>query len=330
MHRILLASVVLLLTLVTPAAAQQYKPGDKVVCIADAEIRLPAGKVDDVWSGLVLTVSHTNGKFLWVSNGRPGWLDSRYVIPLNRRAIDRLTAMIKADPQNDALYDERANLWEALGELDIAIGDYTEAIRLDPDVAYYNSRGAVWYLKREYDKALADYTEVIRIVPNVVTYNNRGNVWLKKKEYDKALADYNEAIRREPAYVFAYNGRGAAWRAKGNYDRAIADYGEAIRINPKYASAYSNRAWLRATCPEAKFRDGAQAVADAERAVGLDATSADYSSTLAAAYAEAGDFAKAIETQKKALDIVPANEKADYESRLELYEAGKPYREEKK
>ena len=50
--------------------------------------------------------------------------------------------------------------------------------------------------------------------------------------------------------------------------------------------------------------------------------------TLAAAYAEAGNFAKAIEFEEKALSL-PGSEayKDDFKRRLELYRSGKPYRE---
>ena len=52
--------------------------------------------------------------------------------------------------------------------------------------------------------------------------------------------------------------------------------------------------------------------------------------TLAAAYAESGDFADAVKWQTKARDLAPANDKADLQSRLGLYQAHKPYRETEK
>jgi hypothetical protein len=52
--------------------------------------------------------------------------------------------------------------------------------------------------------------------------------------------------------------------------------------------------------------------------------------TLAAAYAECGQFSQAVERQKQAIDLASEKKKADFRSRLELYEAGKPYREERR
>ena len=91
-------------------------------------------------------------------------------------------------------------------------------------------------------------------------------------------------------------------------------------------------AWLQATCPDEQFRDGKAAFLNATQAYRLSGGKyASHFDTLAAAYAENGDFTHAREWEVKAI----AREKSDkkkgqYTARLELYRQQKPYRDEVK
>ncbi len=134
-----------------------------------------------------------------------------------------------------------------------------------------------------------------------------------------------------------YVNRGVAWAKKGDYGKAIADYSQTPRIKPNDSNAYNNLAWLQATCPDARYRDGSKAVENANTARQSDGGQHWYFlGTLAAAYAESGDFQKAVEWQAKAIDLAATDksatekDKAEANSRLELYRQGKPYRDELK
>jgi tetratricopeptide (TPR) repeat protein len=101
----------------------------------------------------------------------------------------------------------------------------------------YNNRGFVWQDKGDLDRAIADYNEAIRLDPKQANaYRNRGNAWREKGDLDRAIADLNEAIRLDPKYANAYVNRGNVWHDKGDLDRAIADYNEATGLNPKELS----------------------------------------------------------------------------------------------
>jgi tetratricopeptide (TPR) repeat protein len=279
-------------------------------------------------------------------------------------ALKDYNEAVRLDPSIDAVHANRGNLWAARKEYDKAIADYTEAIRLNPaEPLSFSGRGLAWHAKKEFDKAIADYSEVIRLDPeNVVAYKNRGHIWSRKMEYDKAIADYTEAIRRYPNDAAAYRDRGSAWYNKNQYAKAIADFDEAIRLNPRDAKAYvdrgdarretrewlksaadyaeaiklepnqsdgyEGRAWLWATCPDASHRDGTRAIEAATKACEMTAWKQPYLlDTLAAAYAEIGDFPSAVKWQAKAValsDDDAATE--DYRSRLKLYRQKKPYR----
>jgi len=259
-------------------------------------------------------------------------LDPKFALAYSNRGLARVAKKEVHSNLGNAWADAWVNAWA----YDQAIADYNEAIRLDPKfaLAYFN-RGLARYAKQAYDEAIADYDGAIRLDPKfALAYNNRGYVWHAKQDYDKAIADYDGAIRLDPMYALAYNNRGNAWRAKQAYDKAIADYGEAIRLDPKFALAYNGRAWLWATCPDEKYRDGKKAVESATRACELtDWKNTLLFDTLAAAYAEAGDFDAAVEWQEKALGLLTkGNEqyRKDFDARLTLYRAKKPYREESK
>ena len=129
----------------------------------------------------------------------------------------------------------------------------------------------------------------------------------------------------------------AMWTAKKEYDRAKAHYEEALRVGPasgKLSNTVScNLAWLLATCPDDKVRDGRRAVELATRACegfgwkGRGASEAI--DTLAAAHAEAGDFDAATKWQMEAIKLAAGNAKFQKaaEERLALYRQKKPYRE---
>jgi len=123
--------------------------------------------------------------------------------------------------------------------------------------------------------------------------------------------------------------QGKTQEAQDNYRKAVDAYGAAIQFNQKDPVNYSGRAWLMATCPSAEVRNGTQAVRDAKQACIL--TEGQYwedLDTLAAADAEAGNFAQAIADQQAALKLIDSsdtNEISGMNIRLKLYQEGKPY-----
>jgi protein O-mannosyl-transferase len=110
-----------------------------------------------------------------------------------------------------------------------------------------------------------------------------------------------EAIRLEPRYPDALGSLANLLDAQGDYAGAIHFYDAGLKAQPNHAGILNNLAWLRASCTNAAFRDGPEAVRLATRACELTGYNKPlFIGTLAAAQAEAGDFPSAIVTAERA------------------------------
>ena len=101
-----------------------------------------------------------------------------------------------------------------------------------------------------------------------------------------------------------------------------------LEIDPNDAANLNHLAWLRPLVPArisatATLPSATPCKLASRRSTALPG----YLDTLAAAFAEAGRFEDAVRWQEKAVALVESDHKADYESRLVLYQAGQPYRE---
>ena len=232
---------------------------------------------------------------------------------------------------------------------------FTKALKAnEKDTFAPTLRGWAFYLLGKPDKAIADIDQFLKLTPAGMAVApgtparweglvNRGLVFAEEGEFEKALKDLDEAVKGWPAIEIARINRGYTYELMGQYQKALDDYDRVA--HPKYgfgsvgrkggmvsnALAMNDLAWLRATCPDAKFRDGKEAT---EIAKLICEQTRDregmYLDTLAASYAEAGKFAEAVKTQEKALAdksfALRYGEEA--QKRLKLYQNKKPYRTE--
>ena len=247
------------------------------------------------------------------------------------KAIEDYNEAIRLDPQYAVAYHNRANVYAYDLQGDSrAMADYDRAIQLNPTSSAYGDRANAYRGKGDYEKSLSDSNESVRLNPrNAQAYFGRGHTYEAILEYDKALADYNRALELDSNMAGVYfNRAGIYYETKRDYAKAIADYKEAVRADAEFADAYNAAAWLLATCPQSKYRDGKKAVEFANKACELSEwKDPNYVDTLAAAYAEAGDFPQAIKWAQQYLESPNLAEKdiTEGKSRLALYRAGKPY-----
>ena len=219
------------------------------------------------------------------------------------------------------------------GKSSEAIRHCTEAVRIDPQLAKgHLNLGFVLFRQGKDEEAIASYREALRIQPTYAkAHYNLGFSLARQGKADEAISHFHEALAVDPASPGAHRSLAMALDDKGEHEEAIGHYREAIRLDPEDPISHNNLAWLRATHSSPSFRNGAEAVALAERACDLLGTrDPHFLDTLAAAYAEAGRFPKAIETLEEAISLAASGGQEELvlelEQRLQGYMLEHPYR----
>ena len=286
-------------------------------------------------------------------------------------AIANYTDAIRVDPKYVIAYNYRGFAYGMTGKYDKAIADYNEAIRLDAKNAMaFNYRAAAYDRKGEQGKAISDYTEAIRLDPNLVgAYLAEGLPMRQRAIAPRRSAtspmrfgwtgcwpppiaagasSMNRTTKtkvRLPTTPRPFGwSRNARWRittgaaltrTRANTVRRLLTSAKPGRSIQSMLAPYQRLAWLQATCPDEKYRDGKKAVENATKAKQLSGgKSCRCLDTLAAAFARSGDFEKAKESQAKAIALsltdksITEEGRRELRSRFELYIEGKPYREE--
>lgn len=158
-------------------------------------------------------------------------------------------------------------------------------------------------------------------------YIKAGSLLFIREDFDGAIAQFTKAIEVNPQGFDAFINRGVARQDKGQWRLALDDYEKARDLAPSDYAAWNNIAWLLATCPDNSIRDGEKAVEFAKQECELTGWK-DWSatSTLAAAYAEFGDFPAAVAMQEKTIESAPSKAKDSLQPDLMLYQTEKPTR----
>jgi len=158
------------------------------------------------------------------------------------------------------------------------------------------------------DEAEALFASALQVYPSYARAEaHLGLVAEDRGQHDQAEAHLRRALELDPDQGDVRTNLGEIQARAGRIDQALATWREALALDPQLAYAANNLAWVLATHPSPRYRDGAQALALAERATALSAgQDTAVLDTLAAAYAETGRFAQAVETAQRASALARA------------------------
>jgi tetratricopeptide (TPR) repeat protein len=258
------------------------------------------------------------------------------------------------------------------GRLDEAIAEWEKALALEPaDARAHNNLGVALARQGRYDEAIPHYEEALKLDSQYfVIHHNLGRALAAKGRLDEAIAHLETAVEHSPGQADVHQSLGQALMAKGRLMEAMPQFESAVKLEPGLADAhyflglclYFARSdtgaalaqWHEALClapdslgvlnrtarvlavsPDAALRNGAEAVELARRAAGLskenDPAILD---TLAAALAEQGNYAEAVATARRALDLATRQNSAalagELREAIATYEAQAPWRESPK
>ena len=222
---------------------------------------------------------------------------------LSHRPQDVLTACaqgLRINPFNPSLHNMLASAAEETGDPTNAIAHLRIALELKPE--WPEARGVL------------------------------AAVLASTGQLDAAAEQYQQAIQGKPddpklRYAFALT-----LGMQGKSSEAAEQYRYTLNLQPDQVEALNNLAWILAATPMDPLRNGAEAVRCAERACELTHHQEPVLlGTLAAAYAEAGRFQEAVSTAEKARALALSAGQKEVAERngklLDLYRAGRPYRE---
>jgi len=231
------------------------------------------------------------------------------------------------------LIDEAMQL-EEKGQNDQALAIWKRAVAMEPENAkVQNGLGISLYVHGQTMEGFEHLRHALRINPlSVETHYILGSFLLKEGHAEQALPELESALRIRPHFASCEEALASAYQNLGRSADALAHWQKAREIDPGSVSANLGAAWLLATTPDASLRNGREALSLAEAARNLapddDPETLD---TLSAAYAETGQFPRAIALAQQALDLAGKQGKSRMASairnRLTLYEAGKPFHE---
>ena len=206
------------------------------------------------------------------------------------------------------------------------------AVTANNDVAE-NNLGIVFLQQGKLEEAISLLQTAVDLRPdNSPAQENLAKALLQKGRVPEALVHYRKLVELQPDNFEVHNIVGTVLVQQGRIREGVEEWQKVLVIQPDNGNAMSNLAWVFATAPDDSLRDGAQAVKLAEQALHLSGGRIPILfRTLAAAYAENGQFSQAIETAQRGITLANSQGNpglaAELQGSISLYQEQRPLRD---
>ncbi len=245
------------------------------------------------------------------------------------KAIVEFTKVLELQPGILLPLVHRAEAYLNNGQLEEALADADAVLEKEQVVAAHRLRGEILAQLNRLDEAIEEIEQLSRTVPNQPELKMQLALYhLINKQPKEAISAYDDVLLMDPENFLALRSRGDAYLNMGKHAEAIVDFENALKVQPDDAALLNNLAWVLATSPEAEVRNGTRAVELATKACELTEYKLPHIlSTLAAAFAESGNFDTAIEWSQKAVNMDDPENDEQLEKELTSYLKKQPWRE---
>jgi len=278
-------------------------------------------RLDQDGTGEIDALSHASLAIALAETGHPD------------EAIVHFQRAAEISPGDPAVFSGMARALTQSGRTSEAVPWFEKALELDPRDAEVESNLAMALASMgRVDEAIEHLQRAVELMPGEPNYqSDLGAALAGRGRVEEAIPHLEKALQASPDSAEAHYRMGAADAMQGKVVEAVSEWRKAIAIQPDNVPTLNRLARMLATSGQASLRNGTEAVELAKRAVNLagDRQPA-LLDTLAAAYAETGQFPEAVETARRALEMAIGQGDQrlvdGLRARIELYEARTPFR----
>lgn len=209
-----------------------------------------------------------------------------------------------------------------IGEMDKAVAEWEEAVKLNPDSEARHMLGLAYYSQKNTDGARKEWEYILsKDEKNFMALNNLGNLYKDLKDPDKALDYFSRAVAASPKEAMPLYNMGIVYKEKGDQKLAKEKFLKALELDPQLSIAMfemGNILWAEGEREQAAPYFKKLAGGEGRKDPGFDPIVAGYSS-LGQLYIESGNFDESEKNLRKGIEVQPSNPTLHY-SLGNLYE----------